>query len=344
MLQSLAVSQKEYLSKNQTTALKGMLALCVLLCHVVPASGVFQGSILSPLFGSLGYLSVAVFFFLSGYGIAVQYQAKKEYYLKTFLKNRVASIYCLTLFLTILYGVFRILVGVRFSLFEILQSLLIGNTIVSNGWYLQIVLLFYILWYLTTKHIKDEQARYAALCVAVLLYMLIGMLFLAHFWFQSSLGFLLGVFWQRNKQRLDNWLFFSRKRVFAVLSITVIAFCITYLLASKGFIPHKAISAIFRSVMSCLSAALFVVLVLMFNMLFGKVFNCNALQFVGKLSMEIYVLQGIPLHIFKTGKLSIGNGWLYIVCVIAVTVLLSIAMHPIIQFVTNIPKKAQGGP
>lgn len=77
----------------------------------------------------------------------------------------------------------------------------------------------------------------------------------------------------------------------------------------------------------------------MSSVLFGNLLNCRVLRFVGKLSMEVYVLQGISLHLFKVGALKIENGWLYIAVVIAATILMAVAMHPVIQFVTNIPKK-----
>ena len=336
----MCVPRGDYLSVEQSTALKGLLALGVLFSHAVPASGLVKGSILSPLIGSLGYLCVAVFFFLSGYGIMAQYQAKKEKYLKNFLKNRVLSIYFLTLFLILVYGVFRKLVRVPIIPIDLLQSFFVGNTIVSNGWYLQIVILFYLFWFFTTKYIKKERMQFGGLCILVLGYMLFGIFYMSHFWFQSSFGFLLGVFWLQNKNKIDDWLFQNRKHPVIVMSLAFVFLGVTYFLATKGMIvKDKMLNGIFRSVMSCLSALMFVVVILMLNIICKKILNCGVLRFLGKFSMEIYVLQGIPLHIFAKGALRIENDWLYILSVVAVTLLLAVAMHPVIRFITNIPKK-----
>ena len=182
--------------------------------------------------------------------------------------------------------------------------------------------------------------QFCVLSALVLGYMLLGVICLSHFWFQSSLGFLLGVFWKQNKQKLDEWLFQSKKNIFSVLAVDFVAFAATYLLATIGRISNNAnINNVFRTVMSCLSALLFVVVVLMLDILCGKVLNWGALRLFGSLSMEIYVLQGIPLHVFATGALKMKNGWLYIVCVVGATVLLAVAMHPVIRFITNLPKK-----
>ena len=356
MNQSLFSLKENYLSVKQSTALKGLFAIGVLVCHVVPASGLVANNILSPLLGSLGYLCVAAFFFMSGYGIAAQYYAKGEQYLKGFLKNRVLSIYLLTLFLIVVYAIFRILVGVQIPMFDLLQSFLIGNTIVSNGWYLQVVVIFYLFWYLTVRFIKKEKTQFIALLALVLTYMLIGRLFLSNFWYQSSLGFLLGVYWQKNKQKIDNWLFLKGKRPL-MLILSFLGFFITYALSNSSFIKlidtfcEKILSTpkniftniIFcrdvRIVMACLSAVLFVIFILALNTIFSQLINCGLLKFLGKYSLEIYVLQGIPLHIFKVGILKIENGYLYIVCVILSTIILAVVMHPLIKFITNIPKK-----
>lgn len=339
MFQALSVNRDQYLNQEQSGALKGLLAVAVLLCHVVPMSGVFYGSILSPLIGSLGYLSVAVFFFLSGYGIMAQYHSKKEQYLNTFLKNRVLSIYFLTLFLIVVYSIFHISIGAKISATIFIQSFFIGNSVVSNGWYLQVVILFYVFWYLTIKYTRIQQTQFVLLCVLIIGYMVIGFYFMDHFRYQSSLGFLLGIFWQQKKQKLDDWLFSSKKHQIAVIMTAFFTFAVTYILSVKGSFINPDITAIVKSVMSCSSAAAFVILTVLINVVLGALLNCKVLRFLGKYSMDIYVFQGIPLHLFKEGVLGVSNGLLYIVTVCAATILLSVTIHPVTQLVTNIPRK-----
>ena len=59
----------DYLSRNTTNSLKGVMALMVLLCHLHGRVQLFSNSILGTLFTAFGYLAVSGFFFLSGYGL-----------------------------------------------------------------------------------------------------------------------------------------------------------------------------------------------------------------------------------------------------------------------------------
>ena len=329
----------DYLSQQQTVALKGLLALCVLTSHVVPASGVFSGSILNPLVASLGYLSVSVFFFLSGYGIMAQYAMKREQYLEKFLRNRILSIYLMTFFLVILYAVFHTFAGNQFPISQLLQSLTFGATIVPNGWYLQVVTLFYLIWYLSFRFVDRSNVRSTAICVAILMYMCIAAVFLSTTWWECSLSFLLGICWQKNKERIDEMIFAVRGRWALLLAGVLATFCLCFLLASKRFLPLSTeTDFLFRMFFRVLSSALFVVLALLAVGCIDFT-KCSVFCFLGRYSIEIYILQGIPLHLFKTGVLAVRNGWLYVSCVVIGTILISVMLHPVIQVVANIPRK-----
>ena len=332
----------DYLNRERTTGLKGLLALGVLLSHMIPASNLFSNRIIIAMFSSLGYLSVSVFFFMSGYGIMAQYQKNQEKYLGSFLKNRVLSIYLLSVFLIVLYSVFHAVIGQGDSVFEIFQSFLIGRTIINNGWYLQIVLLFYILWFICTKYIKNPQKQFLVLCVLIACYMVVGVLTLSKTWYECSICFLIGIFWQKNREKIDIWMETNKRERLLLFVAAAIVFTATYMLSFKTLIPsNKVLDSLLHVVTAVISSSLFVVLTLMINIFFAKArfLESNTLRFIGERSMEIYVLQGIPLVLFAETVFNIGNSFLYILAVAVVTALLSIILHPLIRYITNIPKK-----
>lgn len=332
-------NKTDYLSLPQTAALKGILAICVLLCHTIPASKVFYGNILSPLIGSLGYLSVSVFFFLSGYGIMTQYSIKKEKYLHSFLKRRVLSIYLLTVFLIAIYWIFHRLLGQNDPLYSIISSFLIGNTIVSNGWYLQVIVLFYLIWYLCVYFIRIPKLRSVALGGAIILYMFAAaLLFSGSTWYECSLSFILGMLFQQNRERIEQTFFKTKHRYIRWLILVACLFAGFYVAVHITYPVNVSINGIIRIGFKCLSSPLFCMLVILVLAVLNLE-QCRILRYLGKISIEIYVLQGIPLALFRWKSLCIEKGWLYNIVVIASTIILAVAMHPLIHFIMKIPQK-----
>ena len=89
----------EYLSKDQCNAIKGLLAILVVLTHIV--ARITSGILLRNIFSYLGYLCVSGFFFFSGYGLVVSYHLKGQKYAVRLLKKSVM--------LLALYGVYSVI-------------------------------------------------------------------------------------------------------------------------------------------------------------------------------------------------------------------------------------------
>lgn len=81
-------SEEKYLSKESTTNLRGLLAVGIVLHH---ASGYYTELSFISSFRYVGYLIVALFFFLSGYGLQYGFENKKRY-MRSFLRNRLCVI------------------------------------------------------------------------------------------------------------------------------------------------------------------------------------------------------------------------------------------------------------
>lgn len=342
---NLSERKNEYLSRENTQALKGILSIAVFLCHVVPASKIFYGSILSPLFGSLGYLSVSVFFFLSAYGISLQYEKRKEDYLNNFPKNRILSIYFLNAFLVLIYGAYILILDGRVEVLPVLQSFLIGNTIVGNGWYLQVIVLFYLIWYLCTVIVTKKEKRCFAIAACLLTYVIISGFLLDATWFECTLSFLLGLIYQKEKDKIDNILCRSKKRYCFILILSAMAFAVLFILANRNFFAmFPKFNSIIRIIAKCLSSPMFVIFVCMCLYLL-KLERFKILQFLGKHSIEIYVLHAIPLDLLYKIPFLAENGYIYILLSLVFSILTAILVHPIIQFVIKIPQKymAKGG-
>ena len=110
---------KNYLSLQNTTCLKGILSICILICHLWgpliegnPSLGDgIIGNAVGRICAVLGYLSVALFLFLSGYGLFVQYQKQGEDYLDGFLLKRVVPLYLINVIIIGFYSFANVLLG-----------------------------------------------------------------------------------------------------------------------------------------------------------------------------------------------------------------------------------------
>jgi membrane-bound acyltransferase YfiQ involved in biofilm formation len=89
-----------------TLPLRGLLALAVIANHM---QGFFPHPYLKAL-TCLGTSAVAIFFFLSGYGLMKSYNRKGQAYLQGFLPNRLRKIWPLCLTLTVVNVLLRVFV------------------------------------------------------------------------------------------------------------------------------------------------------------------------------------------------------------------------------------------
>lgn len=59
--------------------------------------------------------------------------------------------------------------------------------------------------------------------------------------------------------------------------------------------------------------------------------SCNLTRWLGKYSYEIYVIQALPMHFFKSVYVNIQSEGLYISCTIVVTLALACLIKPCFQ-------------
>ena len=180
------------LKKEKTETLKGLFSLAVLLCHVCSRSGVGANWGLGPIYTAMGFLSVSVFFSLSGYGLAFCYENKAGY-LQTFFRNRVVPLYVLSVFFIALYAILKWVLLGSIEVNQIISSFFIGNTVVSNGWYLQVILLFYILFFVIYSRnisiVSKKIYMFASIAVYIIISVMVG---LSSTWWECALCFFLG--------------------------------------------------------------------------------------------------------------------------------------------------------
>lgn len=108
------------------------------------------------------------FLFLSGYGLSASYRRGGEAYVGRFPRRRLMPFYCFILFFTAVYFAKGVLFGRTYSVCAIVKSLIFGGTIIANGWYLQIQLLLYLMFFATFRVAKESRTQLTATCLECL--------------------------------------------------------------------------------------------------------------------------------------------------------------------------------
>lgn len=310
------------LTRDLSTCLKGLFTLAVLLHHIYLHTRIFAGSIPGKILEMMGYWSVSVFFFLSGYGLMLSWMQKGMEYVAQLPKNRILPLYIKYLILTVIYGVFSWFSGSPFPLSDLPDALVLNKVLITYGWYLKTILLFYLFYYAVFRWFRSYALSAGILSGCVLGYM-------GFCWFSgadsatyvSCLSFLLGLC--AGKKRQSFFHIFEKEKVSILLSFAATGLWILlYLITPGGPVRYFA---------KTFSSPCFVILVLAlvnFVMRRWDALLCNPLlHFTGNLSLEIYTIQGLFLNLFKGPLLNIENTVLYILTVFVSTFFAAYLLH-----------------
>ena len=317
----------DYLSLDGTMCLKGILAVCILLHHLYQRTSILLGTVFGGILQSMGYLSVAGFFFITGYGLMAQYMHSRKRYMAHFLRNRILSLYIMYLMTAVLYLIYNLWCGgIEVSILSIIKTLTFGGTIVENGWYIQAVFIVYIAFYMIFRLSIQDDLKVALMFLATIFYCILCLIMnLPNTWYESIFAVVLGIAWCRYRNKIDNM--FSG--YIPMLVGMIFLFCTSFLLYRCGiFTP--AISVLFEIVSALAFAALVTLLIVNVSI------RCRITRFLGAISFEIYVLQGLFMSALRN---VIHNDYVYILSVIPCVLIGSFVYHQIIKRVNKYIKR-----
>lgn len=309
---------KDYLGKVPANGLKGIAALMVLSHHLYLTSGVLTDSILRAIPQAFGYLAVAIFFFLSGYGLWQSVKVKGDDYIQSFGRQRVIPFYAVIACLVMIYAFVRSMIG-TLSWRALLRAFFRDTGVIEYGWYFYVILYAYCLFWLVCQlfmHRPKLQLRLLA-CIVFVNYGF-GLCFK-----QSSLSYecvpalMLGVMWSEKRAEIDDRI---EKHLWLCFAVCCSASIATYI--GNHIAPWKSVAIILKTA----SALSFVAAVMI---LMQKISPKGAvLQWLGTHSREIYAFQGIPILLLQRTRVH-SVPMLYILLTVALTLLCAALMYPV---------------
>ena len=313
----------DYLGVNSTNGLKGLLALGIVFHHL--SQWVTTGTEFVN-FKYMGTYIVSVFFFISGYGLYVQ-NNRKEDYLDNFLSKRLSKILTPFIAISSIYLIYRSINGQVLSSLFFIDLFRKGSTVIYNGWFVDIIILMYIFFYISFKMFSNRTISILINTILIVVYIVLAIrLEYGFWWYNSSLPFVLGLLWAKNKNYIDKIL---NKQYFIILV------CITGLL----FISHQYDYIYWKlHVVDSYSYALTanldnVIFTIFFVLIARKIdFTNKYLLFLGGISFELYMIHGLVMSIFEkyfiTSRL---NDIIFTISVLTVSIFLAWLINGIIK-------------
>lgn len=307
-----------YLALDNTLPIRGLLAICIVLHH---GSGYFTRiSFISPL-QHIGYLVVALFFFLSGYGLSYGLKNKKGY-MDGFLKKRLISVLIPYWIGNMVYCAGVYLMGEQIEAKSFILSMLLLKVINGPMWYVQLQVLFYLQFYVSFAK-KDNWP---------LFYTLFFVLYVGAFsagidevYTRSALAFPLGLMWCNYQDKIDKtmdahyWI-----GLMGAAGITVLFFCLKFTGVLIGSDLMKQLGSNISAVAFCVSALWITKKIRISN---------QGLRFLGSISYEIYLIHMLALNCAGRIPMLREHPLIFFVFSIAVIIVLAVVLNRADHFV-----------
>lgn len=280
----------EGFSKNNTMAMRGILALLIIVYHF------FLEDLNKPAFlelKPLGNSVVSVFFFLSGYALVWSCMHREDY-MKGFLIGRIKSVVmpCIA-YLALYTAVAYVFLSITAK--DVLISIIEFRP-VSHLWYIFVILFLYILFYVCFRRVNFSNTRAVRraswlLTGCTIAYILIAAItqFAGYVWYISCIFFAIGVLFcvYRNKVEavlLRHYTWFLTGSIACAISSWIFTFMVHHFTQVRIWLFLKI------AVEICF--VLFCVLML------EKVSFVNRITaFLGKISLELYMCHGLIIEI-----------------------------------------------
>ena len=343
--------------REQSGMIEAAACIGIILHHLAQQVTVYGTVYKGPVtwFNDLGFLFTSVFFFFSGFGLIVNLDTKPGY-LNTFLQKRLPSVlipfWVINLFGVILntcvYGLRINSSGIFFSIFGL-------RLVNSNGWFIIEIVLFYLLFYLFFRFIRNRDAALVLLCLAVVFVIVFSFdqghdpsfdqshWFRGEWWFNSTIAFAAGLLTARFRGKMSAHLhryyafwfpFFAMMSAAALLlSVYFVDHYGYYQDASMRYARYCAAVTLAAQTAACLSFTMFM---LLFHMRV-KVGN-RALKYLSSVSRELFLIHGYFVNrIFGNIRMSdFLRFTLVIACSLACTAVLSPCIRLAVRSVSRI--------
>lgn len=186
--------RKDPLDYKNTLVLRLMMLVGIYIFHA--------GTFFHFMTPDCGHTCVAVFFFLSGFGLEYSLTNKKGY-MRTFLQKRVLGLLLQYWIVVILCAVMTGIVYLSWDIIHNDANLWVFNYV---NWYILELLTFYVIYFISAM-ITKNLTRLAFILVAMIVVMYAFTdNYMMDLYYKSGITFLLGIIWYQNEEKIQTFL------------------------------------------------------------------------------------------------------------------------------------------
>lgn len=208
----------DLMSKEDTLAFKGIFSIIVILHHV---SQIENDIPIIHYFANFGMYAVGMFFFISAYGMTKQVKLNREKYLKGFFKKRFLKLLLPIFIVTIIHIVLNILIFHKtYTISSIINVYKSGSSIINNGWYLNSILVIYLIFYFSFKFFKNLKVSYIIFSFLILTYIFVlKRIGFGIWWYNSMIGIIFGMYFEIFEEKIKRVLSTHFYKILLILLI-----------------------------------------------------------------------------------------------------------------------------
>lgn len=319
--------QEEHFTKNFELPLRGFFTLVIVFHHLsqyLDHPGPFR------VFLEVGILCVAVFFFYSGYGLRKSVLTNPGYF-RHFFFRRYIKIFVPFFLCNALYLFVYFLTGKRYGIKLSLEYLSGIRLINPQSWYIIVIALFYFVFFLAFRCIRKPAVSFLLLGIFQIAFPTYCMVkgpgvywFQGEWWFNSSSLFFIGVLTAQFEKQI---MAFARKWYYPLLLGAAVTFLYFFpksvqvldriepLLLNEHIFAKEMLESWICFLWQTFAVISFVafVFLLTLKIKFSNVF----LRFLGTRSLELYLIHGLFLEIFRSSGFYIKSDLIYTAVVLS---------------------------
>lgn len=287
--------------------LRGLFALEIVMGHVVR----YENTILLPL-GKFMICSVAFFYFVSAFGMAVSFEKKKDYLNLGFLLSKPVYLF----FLAVIFFVTGMVVDTLCpNDLSYITSGIPSAFLFTTNWYIWELIGFYIVYFLIYKFIP----KFRVFLFGIITIILSVVMYQHGFWeayVASTFAFPAGLLCGEHFSQVTKFLY-SSKGVFTAMILAIFGLCCLLIK------PENMISMIFMRNSLCLA----VIMIMLYFCNYFTLGSNPVARFLCRYSTEIYLSQFICIRMAESYK------WNYMIrmpFVLVFTIILAVILHPLV--------------